>query len=219
MSRHGAPSGLAWQVGDVYTLHLWPPFGTPGVQQSGHYTGWALEGKLPYRLTDHALGRGARLTQLQREAGGSWVLADVERGVTRDREHQLKYRGASRRCGVCKAQRDVEGGRVTKEQALERAGWHRATDYERGLLLEIFGLDEAPPNLAVRTPAPPEPKPFVPAPRPEPVTQYTAEMEAVVDRLCAQWRAEADAAAGTADLKGPETSPEPEPEPELEASA
>ena len=44
MSRRGAPSGLAWQVGDVYTLHLWPPFGMPDVQQSGHYTGWALEG-------------------------------------------------------------------------------------------------------------------------------------------------------------------------------
>jgi hypothetical protein len=77
MGRRGVPSGLAWQVGDVYTLHLWPPFGTPGVQQSGHYTGWALEGRLPYRLTDHALGRGARLTQLQREAGGSWALANV----------------------------------------------------------------------------------------------------------------------------------------------
>ena len=69
MSRRGVPSGLAWQVGDVYTLHLWPPFGMPGVQQSGHYTGWALEGRLPYRLTDHALGRGARLTQLAARGG------------------------------------------------------------------------------------------------------------------------------------------------------
>jgi hypothetical protein len=217
MSRRGAPSGLAWQVGDVYTLHLWPPFGTPGVQQSGHYTGWALEGRLPYRLTDHALGRGARLTQLQREAGGSWVLANVERGVTKDREHQLKYRGASRRCEVCRAQRDLDSGQITTEQALQRAGWDRATGYERGLLLEIFGLQAVPPDLAARAPAPPAPEPFVPASRPEPVTEYTAEMEAVVDRLCAQWRAEADAAAGTADPKGPEASPEPEAE--LEASA
>jgi hypothetical protein len=201
MSRHGAPSGLARQVGDVYTLHLWPPFGTPGVQQSRHYTGWALEGRLPYRLTDHALGRGARLTQLQREAGGSWVLADVERGVTRDREHQLKYRGASRRCGVCRAERDVQVGEITREQALERAGWDRATDYERGLLLEIFGLDAPPANLAVRAPQP-EPKPFVPAPRPEPVTEITPEMEAVVDALVAGWKAEA------ASPKGAEAEPE-----------
>jgi hypothetical protein len=213
MSRRGAPSGLAWQVGDVYTLHLWPPFGTPGVQQSGHYTGWALEGRLPYRLTDHALGRGARLTQLQREAGGSWVLADVEHGVTRDREHQLKYRGASRRCGVCRAERAVESGEITREQALERAGWDRATDYERGLLLEIFGLEAAPANLAVRQPQP-EPEP-IEQHWPEPVTEITPEMDALVDELCARWRAEADAAADAA------VTPEPEPdaEPELEASA
>ena len=202
MSRHGVPSGLAWQVGDVYTLHLWPPFGTPGVQQSGHYTGWALEGKLPYRLTDHALGRGARLTQLQREAGGSWVLADVERGVTRDREHQLKYRGASRRCGVCRAERDVEAGRVTKEQALERAGWDRATDYERGLLLEIFGLEAAPPNLAVRA-AQPEPEPVTPAPAfREATPAQLDEIDALVDVLVAGWKAEA------ASPKGAEAEPE-----------
>jgi len=194
-------------------LHLWPPFGTPGVQQSGHYTGWALEGRLPYRLTDHALGRGARLTQLQREAGGSWVLADVEHGVTRDREHQLKYRGASRRCGVCRAERAVESGEITREQALERAGWDRATDYERGLLLEIFGLEAAPANLAVHQPQP-EPDP-IEQHWPEPVTEITAEMDALVDELCARWRAEADAAADAAVTPEPESDAEPE----LEASA
>ena len=207
MSRRGAPSGLAWQVGDVYTLHLWPPFGMPDVQQSGHYTGWALEGRLRYRLTDHALGRGARLTQLQREAGGSWVLAGVERGVTKDREHQLKYRGASRRCEVCRAERDVRAGRITAGQALERAGWDRATDYERGLLLEIFGLEAAPANLAVHAAAPPEPEPIAPAPAfREATPEQLAEMDALADQLCAQWRAE----ASQADPKGPEMEPEPE---------
>ena len=200
MSRRGAPSGLAWQVGDVYTLHLWPPFGTPGVQQSGHYTGWALEGRLPYRLTDHAMGRGARLTQLQREAGGSWVLADVEHGVTRDREHQLKYRGASRRCEVCRAERDVESGRIRKEQALERAGWDRATDYQRGLLLEIFGLEAAPPNLAVCE-RQPDPEPIEQRFPGEATPEQIAEIDALVDGLVAQW---------TADPKGPEAGPEPE---------
>jgi hypothetical protein len=214
VSRHGVPSGLAWQVGDVYTLHLWPPFGVPGVQQSGHYTGWTLEGGLPYRLTDHALGRGARLTQLQREAGGSWVLANVEHGVTRDREHQLKYRGASRRCEVCKAQRDLECGRITPEQALTRAGWDRADPHERGLLLEIFGLEAAPPDLAARTPAPPappEPAPFVPAPRPEPAAEIPPDIDALIDVLVAGWKAEA------ASPKGPE--PELESEMEMEAEA
>jgi hypothetical protein len=204
MSRHGAPSGLAWQVGDVYTLHLWPPFGIPGVQQSGHYTGWALEGRLPYRLTDHAMGRGARLTQLQREAGGSWVLANVERSVTKDREHQLKYRGASRRCDVCRAERAVAKGQITREQALERAGWDRATDYERGLLLEIFGLEAAPLDLAIREPAP-ELEPFIPGPAPGEVSpERLAEMDALVDGLVAGWKAEA------ASPKAAEAEPEPE---------
>ena len=40
----------------VYTLHLWPPLG-----HAGHYTGSAIERRLAQRLTDHALGRGARL--------------------------------------------------------------------------------------------------------------------------------------------------------------
>jgi hypothetical protein len=203
VSRHGAPSGLAWQVGDVYTLHLHPPFGTPGGQQSGHYTGWALEGRLASRLADHALGRGGRLTQLQREADGSWVLASVERGVTRDREHQLKYRGAARRCEVCRAGREVRAGKITAGQALERAGWDRASDYERGLLLEIFGLDAAPPGLAVRAPAPPEPEPFVPLPAPGEISpERLAELDALIDVLVAGWKAEA------ASPKGAEAEPE-----------
>ena len=99
MSR-SAPSWLATQLGDVYTLHFWPPYGDPEGQRAGHYTGWAREGGLGSRLVDHVLGRGARLTQVQLGAGGSWVLADVESGVTRDRETQLKERSASRRCSV-----------------------------------------------------------------------------------------------------------------------
>jgi hypothetical protein len=204
MSR-SAPSWLATVLGSAYTLHFWPPYGDPEVQVAGHYTGWAEEGRLPRRLTEHHMGRGARLTQVQREAGGSWVLADVERGVTRDRETQLKERGASRRCSVCQSLRAVEKGRIGKDEALTRAGWDRASDYERGLLLEIFGLEAAPPNLAVREPQP-EPKPFVPRPAPgEPSPEQLAEMDALIDGLVAQWTA------------GPKA--EAEAEPELEASA
>ena len=108
---------------------------------------------------------------------------------------------------MCRAERDVEAGQISKEQALERAGWDRATDYERGLLLEIFGLEAAPPNLAVREPQP-EPEPFVPRPAPgEPSPEQLAEMDALVDGLVAQWTA------------GPQAEPRPEAEPELEASA
>ena len=38
MSR-SAPSWLATTLGQVYTLHFWPPYGDPDVQQAKHYTG------------------------------------------------------------------------------------------------------------------------------------------------------------------------------------
>jgi len=193
-----APPRLATVIGALYTLHFWPPYGDPEVQQAGHYTGWAEDGRLNRRLVDHALGRGARLTQVQREAGGTWVVADVERGVTRDRETQLKERGASRRCSVCQASRDVEAGRITKDEAL--AKWPAARPADRSVLREIFGMDPEPGK------APDPVREFIPAPRPEPVTEITPEMDALVDQLCAQWRAE----ASQADPKGPEMEPEPE---------
>ena len=196
MSRRSAPSWLATAPGHVYTLHFWPPYGDPSVQQAKHYTGWAREGNLTQRLTDHALGRGARLTQVQKQAGGSWLLADVEHGVTAEREAQLKERGASRRCSVCQAQRAVEAGRMTKEEALAKSGWDRASEHERSLLLEMFGLEAAPPNLAARAPAPPEPKLFVSRPAPGLATEADlAELDALVDVLAASWSADAKAQA------------------------
>jgi hypothetical protein len=116
------------------------------------------------------------------------VLANVEHGVTRDREHQLKYRGASRRCDVCRAQRDLESGRITPGQALTRAGWDRSSEYERGVLLDIFGLEAAPPDLAACAPAPPEPQPFIPEPAVQLASpEMLAEMDALVDALAATW--------------------------------
>ena len=189
-----APSWLATVLGDAYTLHFWPPYGDPEVQQAGHYTGWAEDGRLNRRLVDHALGRGARLTQVQREAGGTWVVADVERGVTRDRETQLKERGASRRCSVCQASRDVEAGRITKDEAL--AKWPAARPADRSVLREIFGMDPEPGK------APDPVREFIPAPRPEPVAEIPPEMDALVDGLVAGWKAEA------ASPKGAEAEPE-----------
>jgi predicted GIY-YIG superfamily endonuclease len=177
MSR-SAPSWLATTPGEVYTLHFWPPYGDPEVQEAKHYTGWAEEGRLARRLTDHALGRGARLTQVQREAGGTWVVADVQPG-TRDREQQLKERGAARRCSVCKASRDIESGKLTKEQAF--AQWENATDYERSLLREIFGMEPEAPK-----PAPVPVRAVISAPSHEPVN-YGPEVDALVDALVESW--------------------------------
>ena len=177
MSR-SAPSWLATVPGLVYTLHLWPPY-----KHAGHYSGWSQAGKFRSRMADHALGRGGRLTQVQLEAGGSWVVADVEPG-TRDREAQLKERGASRRCSVCKALKGYQAGKLTAEEALGRAGWGRVSEYERGLLLEIFGIDRAQAG-AEKAPHV-EPKPFVPRPEPE-AAEVTPEIEALVDALEASW--------------------------------
>jgi hypothetical protein len=193
MSRQ-APSWLATVLGEVYTLHFWPPYGDPDVQQAKHYTGWE-QGRLARRLTDHALGRGARLTQVQREAGGTWVVADVQPG-TRDREQQLKERGAARRCTVCKATRDIEAGKLTKDEAL--AKWDTANAYERSLLREIFGME---PEAS--KPAPVPVREMTPAPAHEPVN-YGPEVDALVDALIESWKS---------------PSAEPALEPEMEAGA
>ena len=70
------------------------------------------------------------------------MVADVEPG-TRDRETQLKERGASRRCSVCKTTRAIEAGEITKEEAL--AQWETARPADRAVLREIFGMEPEPP--------------------------------------------------------------------------
>ena len=62
---------------------------------------------LDARLADHDAGQGARLTQVQLAAGGTWRLASAEPG-TRDLEAQRKERGASRRCPICRAEAQAE---------------------------------------------------------------------------------------------------------------
>jgi hypothetical protein len=177
--------------GLVYTLHLWPP-----LAHAKHYTGLATsKRRLPERLADHALGRGARLTQVQVERGGSWVLAQTEPGWG-DRERQLKQHGASRRCEVCKAVEGYQAGELSREQALARAGWDRATEHERGLLAEMFGISRPLENISAQPgPQPAAPAPdgearVVPAARPAPAAQYiTPEVVALVDQLQATWDA------------------------------
>ncbi len=139
--------------------------------------------RLPQRLADHALGRGARLTQVQLQAGGSWVIGLIEDGGA-DRERQIKGHDAGRYCNVCKALKGYQAGELTAEQALGRAGWGRATQHERSLLLEIFGIDRAEVD-AEKVPDVPL-KPIVVRPEPEPA-EVTPEIEALVDALEASW--------------------------------
>jgi hypothetical protein len=97
---------------------------------------------------------------------------------------------------VCRASRDIESGKLTKDQAL--AQWGNATEYERSLLREIFGME---PEAAKPSPVPA--REMIPASEPEPA-HLTSEMDAVVDALIESWRS-------------PEA--EPAPERELEAGA
>ena len=122
----------------MYTLHLWPPLG-----HAAHYTGTTPERRLAQRLTDHALGRGARLTQVQIERGGFWVLAQTQPGG-RATERRLKQHGATRRCEVCKAAGAYQSGQLTAPEALARAGWDRSNPVQRSLLLDIFGIPKPP---------------------------------------------------------------------------
>ena len=146
----------------VYTLHLWPP-----LEHAAHYTGTTYERRLAQRLTDHALGRGARLTQVQVERGGFWVLAQTQPGG-RTLERQLKQHGAARRCEVCKAVNGYQAGELAAEDALSRAGWGRSNPVQRSMLLDIFGLPEPP--AALQTPPPRSPRrspwPGTPSSRP-----------------------------------------------------
>ena len=199
--------------GVVYTLHLWPP-----LAHAKHYTGLATSRKrLPERLADHALGRGARLTQVQVERGGSWVLAQTEPGWG-DRERQLKQHGASRRCQVCKAVEGYQAGELSPDQALGRAGWDRASEHERALLLDMFGIspEQAPPPAAEpagpQSPAPePEPEPRGPVPFHGVPCQITPEVVALVDQLQDGWTREAMSQAAA---QAPEAAAEPELEPQ-----
>ena len=192
--------------GLVYTLHLWPP-----LAHAKHYTGTAKsEKRLPGRLADHALGRGARLTQVQVERGGSWVLAQAQPGGYAE-ERRLKQHGAARRCQVCKAVDGYQAGELSQEQALSRAGWDRASQHERGLLLDMFGISpEQAPQPAPAEPAGPpaaEPEPPGPVPFHGVPAQVTPEIVALVDRLQAGWDREAASRPGA---PAPEAAAEPE---------
>jgi len=66
----------------VYLLHFTEPY-----KHARHYLGVAED--LSVRLDEHRRGAGARLTQVVKEAGISWVVARTWQGGRR-LEHKLK---------------------------------------------------------------------------------------------------------------------------------
>ena len=165
----------------VYKLHFWPPY-----KHAAHYSG--RSDKVPERLMDHHLCRGARLTQVQVRAGGSWVIGLLEPGGAK-RERQIKGHDASRYCDVCHALEGYRAGELSQPEALARAGWARATPHERGLLLDMFGIEQTPEPIPEQTP---EIRPIRRAPEPQ-VVEVTPKLEEVVAALEEGWRREARA--------------------------
>ena len=192
----------------VYKLHFWPPY-----KHAAHYSG--RSDKVPERLMDHHLGRGARLTQVQVRAGGSWVIGLIEPGGTK-RERQIKGHDASRYCDVCQALKGYQSGELSQPEALARAGWARATPHERGLLLDMFGIEQAPERIPEQSP---EVRPIRRAPEPQ-VVKVTPELEAVVDALEEGWRREAQAEPEREIEQVPAVpAPRLAPEPQVQAEA
>jgi hypothetical protein len=105
------------QVGCVYTLCFARPLGgTDPRGRARHYTGFALSHRLAARLAEHWDATcGVPLVVAFRRAGIPFAVVAIERGVTRERENQLKLHGAARRCPICR-------GRITAPKLLTDTG-------------------------------------------------------------------------------------------------
>jgi hypothetical protein len=165
--------------GTVYLLHLDPP-----LKHARHYTGWTSD--LDRRLAAHRAGRGARLMEVVKEAGGTFRLVRTWAG-SRVLERTIKdLHNAPRLCPECTPEpQPVTRTRVAPANPKPGAA------------------PEAVPDVV------PEPDPnawLMPFGRPAGPETY-AEALPITDRLISAWRAEADGAVGL---------PAPEPEAELE---
>jgi len=107
MSRRAPIPGQYYQRGDVYILHLDPPY-----KHAAHYSGFSPEkGEgVEARVSDQAAGgsAAARLMQVQHEAGGTFRIGRVWRGVTREREVRVKESSAAKYCLICRGQPEVD---------------------------------------------------------------------------------------------------------------
>ena len=89
----------------VYLLHFSDPI-APGHHTAQHYLGYADD--LASRVHAHAHGAGARLTQVARARGLTFVVARTWDG-DRKLERQLKNRHAGRRlCPICNGRHPVQ---------------------------------------------------------------------------------------------------------------
>jgi len=89
------------QSGTIYLLHFDRPFG-----HARHYLGWTRD--LEARLAAHGKASGSALMRAVADAGIGWRLAATWQG-DRYRERQLKARGHTRKCPICRAEAAGQG--------------------------------------------------------------------------------------------------------------
>lgn len=80
--------------GWVYLIHLDPPY-----KHAAHYTGSADD--LAQRLRQHGTSDGARLLEVQRQAGGTWHVARTWPGGQAEEYALKRARMAARICPTC----------------------------------------------------------------------------------------------------------------------
>lgn len=82
----------------IYLIHFGPAY-----KHAKHYLGYADD--IEPRVHTHLLGRGARLTQVAREAGITLVLVRIWEGADRTTERKFKNRShVPRLCPICKGE-------------------------------------------------------------------------------------------------------------------
>jgi hypothetical protein len=151
--------------GTVYLLHLDPP-----VKHARHYTGWTSN--LDGRLEAHRAGRGARLLEVVKEAGGTFRLVRTWPG-SRVLERAIKdMRAAPKLCPECSP---------------------RPLPLTRGHAAGVSPQRDAAPVPEADIEPEPDPQAWLmPGPgRPTGPDVY-AEVLPVTDRLIADWRAQLD---------------------------
>jgi predicted GIY-YIG superfamily endonuclease len=159
-------------AGTVYLLHLDPP-----VKHARHYVGYTAKG-VEQRLEAHRAGRGARLLEVVKEAGGTFRLTRTWPG-SRALERAIKDRkNAPKLCPECTPQPlPVTRGRAADARAQPEAAPATAD------------RPEAAPTADVV----PEPDPeawLMPWPaRPAGPDAY-ADLLPVTDELISAWRSE-----------------------------
>jgi len=160
----------------VYLVHLDPPY-----KHAKHYLG-KTNITVTRRDARHAAGQGARLLQVQAQAGGTWHVVRTWRGGDR-KERQLKTRSGALYCPECHPDDWQPGTDPPKKSARyltrsQRAAARQAREANRQKTgVEITGARELSPGELF-------PAPWTPTPEQEQAT------DAAVRLLEMQWQQE-----------------------------